>query len=113
MLRGLNDDSLNKDKANLAKESILMNIQEIIMTIQEKSGLMWHFLPTIWNSKLKMEDVIPTWDCSEILMCKGTTKCMAYLRLLLVVLLLQTPTNVNHTLIINDISVVFTQLYLK
>lgn len=41
MLRGLNDDSLKKDKASLAKESILMNIQEILMTIQEKSGLIF------------------------------------------------------------------------
>lgn len=65
-----------------------------------------------YSLKLKTEDIIPTWDCSEILMCKGTTKGMAYLRLLLFVLLLQTPTNVNHTLIINDIFV-FTQLCLK
>ena len=46
-----------------------------------------------------MEDGIPTWYCFEILMCKETAKCVAYLRLL-TVLLLQTLTNVYHTLII-------------
>lgn len=36
LMRGLNDDSLNKDKVNIIKQSILMNIQETLMTIQEK-----------------------------------------------------------------------------
>lgn len=40
VLRGLSD-SLNKDKANIVKESILMNIQEILITIQEKSDLIF------------------------------------------------------------------------
>lgn len=41
LMRGLNDDSLNKDKVNIIKQSILMNIQETLMTIQEKSGLIF------------------------------------------------------------------------
>jgi hypothetical protein len=46
-------------------------------------------------------------------MSKETAKCLTYLTPLFVVFLLQTLTIVNHILIINDIFIVFTQLYLK